>query len=86
MAWKWLVPVYLHDRQKNFSDILVQTIDTMRTMWFVNLMNNLQRPALLVGETSTSKTAIIHEFLRNLNPEKNVSEKAISKKLIYLNK
>ncbi|XP_018050925.1 PREDICTED: dynein heavy chain 10, axonemal [Atta colombica] len=69
-AWKWLVPMYVHDRQKNFSDILVQTIDTLRTTWFVNLMNNLQRPVLLVGETGTSKTAIIHEFLRNLNPEK----------------
>ncbi|KYN03638.1 Dynein heavy chain 10, axonemal, partial [Cyphomyrmex costatus] len=69
-AWKWLVPVYVHDKEKNFSDILVQTIDTLRTTWFVNLMNNLQRPVLLVGETGTSKTAIIHEFLRNLNPEK----------------
>ena len=73
-AWKWLVPMYVHDRQKNFSDILVQTIDTLRTTWFVNLMNNLQRPVLLVGETGTSKTAIIHEFLRNLNPEKYVSK------------
>lgn len=75
MAWKWLVPAYLHDRQKNFSDILVQTVDTLRTTWFVELMNDLQRPVLLVGETGTSKTAIIHEFLRDLNPEKYVSEK-----------
>ncbi|KAM0726763.1 Dynein axonemal heavy chain 10 [Formica fusca] len=70
MAWKWLVPTYLHDRQKIFSDILVQTIDTLRITWFVNLMSNLQRPVLLVGEIGTSKTAIIHEFLRNLSPEK----------------
>ncbi|KYN43305.1 Dynein heavy chain 10, axonemal, partial [Trachymyrmex septentrionalis] len=70
MAWQWLVPTYVHDRQKNFSDILVQTTDTLRTTWFVNLMNNVLRPVLLVGETGTSKTAIIHEFLRNLNPEK----------------
>ncbi|XP_011694340.1 PREDICTED: dynein heavy chain 10, axonemal [Wasmannia auropunctata] len=70
MAWKWLVPAYLYDRQKNFSDILVQTIDTLRTTWFVDLMSNLERPVLLVGETGTSKTAIIHEFLRNLSPEK----------------
>ncbi|GAB1860436.1 Dynein heavy chain 10, axonemal [Camponotus japonicus] len=70
MAWKWLVPTYLHDSQKFFTDILVQTIDTLRTMWFVDLMSNLQRPVLLVGETGTSKTAIIHEFLRNLQPDK----------------
>lgn len=79
IAWKWLVPTYFHDRQKNFSDILVQTIDTLRTTWFINLMKNLQRPVLLVGETGTSKTAIIHEFLRNLNPEKYVSESNIEK-------
>lgn len=78
MAWKWLVPTYLHDRQKFFSDILVQTIDTLRTTWFVDLMSNLQRPVLLVGETGTSKTAIIHEFLRNLQPDKYVSEETIS--------
>ncbi|XP_072767433.1 LOW QUALITY PROTEIN: dynein axonemal heavy chain 10-like [Anoplolepis gracilipes] len=70
MAWKWLVPTYFHDGQKTFSDILVQTIDTLRTTWFINLMSHLQRPVLLVGETGTSKTAIIHEFLRNLHPEK----------------
>lgn len=75
IAWKWLVPAYLHDRQKNFSDILVQTIDTLRTTWFINLMKDLRRPVLLVGETGTSKTAIIHEFLRNLNSEKYVSKK-----------
>ncbi|XP_070520949.1 dynein axonemal heavy chain 10 [Cardiocondyla obscurior] len=71
IAWKWLVPKYYHDREKNFSDILVQTIDTLRTTWFINLMKNLQRPVLLIGEIGTSKTAIIHEFLRNLNPEKH---------------
>lgn len=79
MAWKWLVPVYVHARQKNFSDVLVQTIDTLRTTWFVNLMCDLQRSVLLVGVTGTSKTAIIHEFLRNLRPEKYVSGEETTK-------
>ncbi|KAG7199558.1 hypothetical protein KM043_014169 [Ampulex compressa] len=69
VPWNSLVPAYVHDRRKSFSDILVPTIDTLRTMWFVNMMNELQRPVLLVGETGTSKTAIILEFLRNLSPE-----------------
>lgn len=73
MAWKWLVPAYAHDRQKIFSDILVQTVDTLRTTWFVNLMSDLRKPVLLVGEVGTSKTAIVHDFLRNLSPEKYVS-------------
>ncbi|XP_076299453.1 dynein axonemal heavy chain 10-like [Lasioglossum baleicum] len=70
VPWKHLVPGYVHDREKNFSEILVPTIDTLRTTWFIQTMNNLDRPALLVGETGTSKTAIIQEFLRNLASEK----------------
>lgn len=73
IPWRALVPNYVHDREKNFSDILVPTIDTLRTTWFVNMMNERDRPALLVGETGTSKTAIIQEFLRNLSIEKYVS-------------
>ncbi|XP_012151823.2 dynein heavy chain at 89D [Megachile rotundata] len=70
VSWRSLVPEYVHDRAKHFSEILVPTIDTARTMWFVQLMSDLDRPALLVGETGTSKTAIINEFLRNLSAEK----------------
>ena len=67
-----MVPAYLHDRDKHFTDILVPTIDTVRATWFLNLVNNLQKPVVLVGETGTSKTALIQEFLRNLDPEKYV--------------
>ncbi|KAF3425259.1 hypothetical protein E2986_13407 [Frieseomelitta varia] len=70
LPWKVLVSDYVHDREKNFSDILVPTLDTLRTTWFVQMMNERNRPVLLVGETGTSKTAIIHEFLRNLSTEK----------------
>ncbi|CAL7939586.1 unnamed protein product [Xylocopa violacea] len=70
VPWKDLVPKYVHDRQKSFSEILVPTIDTLRTTWFIEMMNDRDRPALLVGETGTSKTAIIQEFLRNLSSEK----------------
>lgn len=70
IPWESLVPDYIHDRNAKFSDILVPTIDTMRTTWFIKLMNNLKIPVLLVGETGTSKTAIIQSFLRSLNYDK----------------
>lgn len=73
IPWRYLVPEYVHDRERHFSEILVPTVDTSRTMWFVQTMSDLDRPALLVGETGTSKTAIINEFLRNLSTEKYVS-------------
>ncbi|XP_026670097.1 dynein heavy chain 10, axonemal [Ceratina calcarata] len=70
VPWRLVIPAYVHDREKRFSEILVPTIDTLRTTWFIEMMNGRNRPALLVGETGTSKTAIIHEFLRNLSSEK----------------
>lgn len=69
MAWEWLVPQYIHDRSATFSEILVPTVDTLRIEWILNLMNEIKRPVLLVGETGTSKTAIISSYLRKLNPD-----------------
>lgn len=69
IAWKWVVPGYVHDRLKNFNEILVPTIDTCRTDWILELMNIIGRPVVLVGETGTSKTAIVQDFLRRLSPE-----------------
>lgn len=54
------------------SDILVGTMDTMRVTWFIELMNSRDKPVLLVGDTGTAKTAIIQEYLRNLDPESYV--------------
>jgi dynein heavy chain len=72
IAWKWIVPEYEHDSTKRFSEILVPTVDTVRVTYLLNLMNKVGRPIILVGETGTSKTAIIQNFLRSLNPDINI--------------
>ncbi|CAD7085089.1 unnamed protein product [Hermetia illucens] len=41
----------------------------MRTDRILSLMNEVHRPVLLIGETGTSKTAIISNYLRALNPD-----------------
>ncbi|KAB0803715.1 hypothetical protein PPYR_00685 [Photinus pyralis] len=69
VAWDWLVPEYIHDRERRFTEILVPTVDTVRITYVLKLMNEIRRPVILVGETGTSKTAIIQDFLRQLNPE-----------------
>ncbi|KAK5648316.1 hypothetical protein RI129_003208 [Pyrocoelia pectoralis] len=69
VAWDWLVPEYIHDSEKKFTEILVPTVDTVRITYVLKLMNEVKRPVVLVGETGTSKTAIIQDFLRQLNPE-----------------
>lgn len=70
--WSSLVPKYEHDPAKRYNEILVPTIDTIRTEWILNLMYSVKRPTLLVGESGTSKTATTQSFLRKLNPEVNV--------------
>jgi dynein heavy chain len=70
--WKALVPKYIHDPARKYSEILVPTIDTVRTDWLLNLMYNLRRPTLLVGESGTSKTATTSNFLRKLNMDVNI--------------
>ncbi|XP_022902554.2 dynein axonemal heavy chain 10 [Onthophagus taurus] len=68
-AWEWLVPPYVHDRNKKFSEILVETVDTMKTTFALKKMDDIKRPLVLVGETGTSKTAVIQNFLRSLDSD-----------------
>ena len=42
MAWDWLVPGYVHNSEINFSEILVPTVDTLKTDWILTLMNNVR--------------------------------------------
>lgn len=70
--WKSLVPQYIHDPAKQYNEILVPTVDTVRTDWLLNLMYSLKRPTLLVGESGTSKTATTLNFLRKLNSDINI--------------
>lgn len=40
-AWEWLVPEYVHDRDKKFSAILVPTVDTLRMTWLIKIMESV---------------------------------------------
>lgn len=52
---------------------LVPTTDTTRASWILEQMVKIKRPVLLVGDSGTSKTATIHNFLKNLNADRMVS-------------
>lgn len=41
MAWEWMIPEYIHDVTAKFNDILVPTVDTLRTEWLLNMMNQV---------------------------------------------
>jgi dynein heavy chain, axonemal len=42
IAWDWIIPEYVHNVNGKFSDILVPTVDTLRTEWMLNLMNQVR--------------------------------------------
>ncbi|XP_028177563.1 dynein heavy chain 10, axonemal, partial [Ostrinia furnacalis] len=71
-AWEWLVPTYEHDRDMKFPSILVPTVDTLRLTWLIKIMESVERPVLLVGDTGTSKTAIITNYLHGLPADKYI--------------
>ena len=73
IPWIDVVPEYVHDPARKFSEILVPTVDTVRTTWLLQLMVNIRRPVVLVGETGTSKSATTANFLRGLDPESSVT-------------
>lgn len=73
VPWADKVPEYEHKVGAKFHEILVPTVDTVRNTWLLELMVKIKRPVVFVGETGTSKTATIQNFLRKLDPENSVS-------------
>ena len=69
VPWVSVVPEYVHDPDIKFNEILVPTVDTVRSKWLIELMVGIQRPVVLVGETGTSKTATVQSFLRKLDTD-----------------
>ncbi|KER29498.1 hypothetical protein T265_03876 [Opisthorchis viverrini] len=70
IPWKQLIPAYVHDKNKRFSEILVPTKETVRISWLLSQSLRINRPLLLVGHTGTSKTATCQHFLRELDEDK----------------
>jgi dynein heavy chain len=67
--WQELVPVYTHDPELPFGEIVVNTVDTVRTSFVMNLLANNKKPVLLVGTAGTGKTTVIKEKLNKLDED-----------------
>lgn len=42
LAWEWTTPEYIHDPMMKFSEIVVPTVDTLRTNNILSLMNDVR--------------------------------------------
>ena len=76
IPWTQLVPDYVHNPEAKFYEILVPTVDTVRATWLLKLMVETRKPVVLIGETGTSKTATIANYLRTLDSEQVVRREA----------
>ncbi|XP_077600352.1 dynein axonemal heavy chain 10-like [Stigmatopora nigra] len=73
VPWTSLVAKYVHNPDMKFVDILVPTVDTTRTSWLLEQMVKIKRSVLLVGDSGTSKTATISNFLKHLSGDSNIT-------------
>lgn len=64
---------WLFDVPSSSVFAVVPTVDTTRASWILDQMVRIKRPLLLVGESGTSKTATIHNFLKKLDADTRVS-------------
>jgi len=84
VPWVDMVPEYEHKLGVKFHEVLVPTVDTVRNTWLLELMVKIKRPVVFVGETGTSKTATIQNFLRGLDPDTTVSFVSICMHLLVI--
>ena len=72
LKWKpWLdtIPSYSIGKGMEFADILVPTLDTVRTSYVLEQLTLKGYHVLCVGETGTSKTVVVHDRLKNGMPD-----------------
>lgn len=55
---------------KEFHEIIVPTVDTVRNRFLVEKLLNAEQPMLLVGESGVGKTILINQILMSLDSNK----------------
>ena len=53
VPWVKLVPEYVHRPELQFNQILVPTVDTVRTTWILNILLNRQCPVCTLTFTAS---------------------------------
>ncbi|XP_067124199.1 dynein axonemal heavy chain 10, partial [Centruroides vittatus] len=71
IPWNNLIQSFTSSSTIIYNDMLVPTAETVRLNWLLHQMQKISYPAIVVGETGTSKTITILDFLNSLESDKN---------------
>ena len=71
IPWTELIPAYHHVGELQVGSIVIPITETVRNLWFLDqLATKARAPVLLVGAAGTGKTALIKEYLHNMDESK----------------
>uniref|UniRef100_A0A8C4NK34 Dynein heavy chain n=1 Tax=Eptatretus burgeri TaxID=7764 RepID=A0A8C4NK34_EPTBU len=69
IPWQRMVLPYIHNPEMRFNNIQVPTVESTRMGWLLQHLMAQRQPALLVGDTGTSKTTMVQSFLQGQDPD-----------------
>lgn len=73
ISWATKVPEFVFDKEAQFFDLLVPTIDTIKYSHIIELMIDIEKPIILTGESGVGKSVLIGKLLSDLKEKKSVS-------------
>ena len=69
VPWAQQVPEYLPVAESVFSNIVVQTVDSVRLTYLLDVCVRKRAPVLFVGPAGTGKTTLVREYFATNNDE-----------------
>ena len=71
-TWQlWRPPAWTYPEgdKLDFSNLLVPTMDSTRALYISNMMLNLKKPVMLVGNSGSAKTVVFNKLLADLDED-----------------
>jgi dynein heavy chain len=72
-AWESRVEPFLYDKETAYFDLFVQTADTYKHRYVLELLLEIEKPCFFTGETGVGKTSVIANTLERLAAKNVVS-------------
>ncbi len=73
VPWRAFVQPFQPPSDGKFSSILVPTVDTVRNTWLLDALLRADMMTLFIGGSGTAKTVTVQDYLRNVDPDTNVT-------------